>query len=56
MARIRNDKTIENEIFDLLKFSDEQRAEARGEIKFKDTDVFVANRKSDDITAGLTLH
>ncbi len=62
MSRIRNDKSIENEIFDLLKFSDAQRKEARGTIGFNDTPVFVANKPASDsdvigaILNSVTLH
>ncbi|MNK46310.1 hypothetical protein D3C87_650940 [compost metagenome] len=44
-TRVKSTRQIQNEIFDLLKFSKEQRTEALTKVAYEDTNVFVANPK-----------
>lgn len=44
-TKVKSIRQLQNEIFDRLKFSKEQRDEARTKVDYEDTNVFVANPK-----------
>lgn len=54
-TRVKSIQQTYNELFDVLKFSPEQRAEAVVKVEYEDTKHFVANPKSDRMTGDIVV-
>ncbi len=44
-TKVKSIRQLQNEIFDVLKFSKDQRTESLAKVEYEDTNVFVANPK-----------